>query len=91
MARVQLLIPDDDRDRFVHQAKQEGMTLSAWLRKAARQRLAAQQRPQAFESADDLEEFFQRCDELEGAGAEPDWGEHLTVIEESRGRGASTT
>ncbi len=67
------------------------MTLSAWLRKAARQRLAAQQRPQAFESADDLEEFFQRCDELEGLGAEPDWGEHLTVIEESRGRGASTT
>ena len=91
MARVQLLIPDEDRDRFVHQARQEGLTLSAWLRTAARQRLAAQQRPHAFESADELGEFFQRCDEPEGSGAEPDWDEHLTVIEESRRRGASST
>ena len=28
MARVQLVIPDEDRDRFVHQARKEGMTLS---------------------------------------------------------------
>ena len=91
MARVQLLIPDDDRDRFVHQARQEGMTLSAWLRTAARQRLAAQQRPRAFETPDELEAFFRQCDALEGSGAEPDWGEHLMVIEESRRRGASGT
>ena len=32
MARVQLVIPDEDRDRFVHQAQRTGMTLSAWLR-----------------------------------------------------------
>ena len=32
MARVQLVMPDEDRDRFVHQAKREGMSLSAWLR-----------------------------------------------------------
>ena len=36
MARVQLIIPDEDRDRFFSQAKREGMTLSAWLRAAAR-------------------------------------------------------
>ena len=39
MARVQLIIPDKDRDRFVHQARKEGMTFSAWLRAAARDRL----------------------------------------------------
>ena len=29
MARVQLIISDEDRDRFVQQARREGMTLSA--------------------------------------------------------------
>ncbi len=35
MARVQVVIPDEDRDRFVHQARCEGMTLSVWLRAVA--------------------------------------------------------
>ncbi len=39
MARVQLIIPDVDPDRFVHQARKEGMTFSAWLRAAACARL----------------------------------------------------
>ncbi len=91
MARVQLLIPDEDRDRFVHQAKREGMTLSAWLRTAAHQRLAAGQRSEPFETQEDVEAFFQGCDVLEGPGTEPDWGEHLAVIGESRRRGASST
>lgn len=30
MARVQLIIPDEDHDRFVHQAHLEDMTFSAW-------------------------------------------------------------
>ena len=36
MARVQLVIPDDERELFVDQARREGMSLSAWLRAAAR-------------------------------------------------------
>ncbi len=40
MARVQFTIPDEERDRLVEQARLEGMTLSAWLRAAARDRLA---------------------------------------------------
>ena len=91
MARVQLVIPDDDRDRFDHQARCEGMTLSAWLRSAAHQRLEEKQRSHGFESPSDLEEFFRACDELEGPGREPDWEEHLRVMEESRRRGASST
>ncbi|MYI79252.1 MAG: hypothetical protein F4060_04870 [Holophagales bacterium] len=88
---MQLLIPDEDRDRFVHQARREGMTLSAWLRAAAHQRLAAGQRSDAFETPEDLEAFFQECDAIEGPDTEPDWSEHLAVIDESRGRGASGT
>ena len=32
MARLQILIPDDDRDRLVHRASKEGMTLSVVIR-----------------------------------------------------------
>ena len=68
MARVQLVIPDEDRDRFVRQARREGMTLSAWLRTAAYKRLLEQQVSRPFESPADLEEFFRGCDALEGPG-----------------------
>ena len=91
MARVQLVIPDEDRDRFVHQARREGMTLSAWLRAAARERLRERQRTKPFQSPEDLEEFFRACDSLEGPEKEPDWDQHLALISHSRTRGASDT
>ena len=91
MARVQLVIPDDDRERFVDQARREGMSLSAWLRAAARERLETRQRASLFESPEDVEEFFRSCAELEGPETEPDWSEHLRVMSESRGRGAAGT
>ncbi len=91
MARVQLVIPDEDRDRFLYQARREGMTLSAWLRTAARERLKEQQRFEPFECPADFEIFFEKCDALEGPESEPEWEEHLGVVYESRRRGASTT
>lgn len=87
MARVQLIIPDADREQFVHQARREGMTLSAWLRAAAHERLDARQRAERFKSSEDLKRFFQRCAEREGPGVEPDWEEHLAVLNESKTRG----
>ena len=89
MARVQLVMADDDRDSFVHQARREGMSLSAWLRAAARERLERRQRVKQFESPEDVEEFFRSCAALEGPETEPDWSEHLRVMSESRGRGAA--
>ena len=91
MARVQLVIPDADRDRFVLQARREGMTLSAWLRAAAHTRLEERQRVKPFESVEDIEEFFKMCDALEGPETEPDWEDHLRVINESRAAGATDT
>ena len=91
MARVQLVIPDADRDRFVLQARREGMTLSAWLRAAAHTRLEERQRVKPFESLGDIEEFFKMCDALEGPETEPDWEDHLRVINESRAAGATGT
>ena len=80
MARVQLVIPDSDRDRYVYQAQREGMTFSAWLRAAAEERLAKQQ-PKRFESVEDLREFFRECNERAGPGREPDWEESKRVID----------
>ena len=91
MARVQLIIPDEDRDRFVHEARREGMTLSAWLRAAGRERLKERQRVEPFESPTDLQAFFAVCDMLEGPEPEPEWGHQLEVIAESRRGGASRT
>lgn len=91
MARVQLVVPDEDRTRFVYQAHREGMSLSAWLRAAARDRLERQSQTRRFESHTDLETFFDECDNLEAPGTEPDWNEHLTVMDGARWRGASNT
>ena len=65
------------------------MSLSAWLRVAARERLERQSRAKRFRSHADLEAFFGECDALEGPGAEPDWVQHRAVIDQSRGRGAT--
>ena len=91
MARVQLLMSDEDRTRFVYQAHQEGMSLSAWLRAAARERLERQSQVQPFESVADLEAFFVECDKLEPNATEPEWEQHLAVMDEARKRGATST
>ena len=44
-------------------------------------------RVKLFETPEDVEEFFQSCASLEGPEKEPDWDEHLEVINESRGKG----
>ena len=91
MARIQLVIPDEDRDRFFHQARREGMTLSTWLRTAARERLEEHQHSNPFKSSAEIKKFFQACDALEGPEVEPEWNKHLNVINHSRRRGASNT
>ena len=91
MARVQLVMPDADRDRFVDQARREGLTLSAWMRAAARERLEARQQVKMFQSPDDVKEFFKVCAVLDGPAAEPDWDEHLRTMNESRAAGVTGT
>ena len=54
VARVQLVIPDADRDRFGRQARREGLSLSAWLRAAARERTERRQRSAPFSSRPDI-------------------------------------
>ena len=41
-------------------------------------------RPGAFESPAELDEFFRECDAAEGPEREPDWEQHLRVMDKSR-------
>lgn len=91
MARVQVVIPDEDRDRFVAQARREGLTLSAWLRAAARERLTARDSVRPFETVEDLEAFFRECDAIEGPEREPDWEDQRAVLRESQLSGTTNT
>ncbi len=91
MARIQLIIRDEDRNRYRYQAKQEGMTLSAWLRAAADERLEKAAEIQFFDSIEDLEAFFVECDSHETDGPEPDWEQHLSVLDEVLRQGGSNT
>jgi hypothetical protein len=77
-----------EREVFRQAAAREGLSLSDWLRRAARDRLEGSQRP-GLSSVEDLRAFFAECDERE-VGTEPDWEEHRAVIEESRARGKSS-
>ena len=91
MARVQLVIPDEDKERFIRQARGEGLTFSAWLRAAASDRLEAGQREKRFVTSEDVDRFFLECDARRGPGMEPDWEEHKRAIEASRLHGLPNT
>ncbi|MGD8487364.1 MAG: antitoxin [Chloroflexota bacterium] len=83
--RIHLVIDERERDAFRARATAEGATLSEWLREAARQRLAREQ-PSAIASVADLDRFFAERAAFE-EGTEPDWEQHLDVIERSRRSG----
>ncbi len=54
--------------------------------------LMKQQQPSdPLESTADLDAFFRTCDAFEGPMVEPDWEEHLMVINETLERGGSKT
>ena len=87
MTNVQTEISDTDRERFVRQARREGMTLSGWLYAAACERLENRHQAKPFASVADVMAFFRACDDLDGPEEEPDWSERLRVIEATRRAG----
>jgi hypothetical protein len=82
MARIHLIVGERERDAFRAGASAAGVTLSEWLREAARAQLT-KDRPERIASVEDLDRFFRACAEVED-GTEPEWGEHLAVMERSR-------
>jgi hypothetical protein len=87
--RIQVIVDEAERERFRRRAEAEGLSLSAWLRQVGRDRLAARA-PATFATAKELRAFFARCAERE-KGREPEWRQHLEVIERSKRSGSSGT
>ena len=87
--RIHIVVDARERDAFRARAATDGVSLSEWLRQAARERLASE-RPVEISTVADLDRFFAQRDDAE-QGVEPDWSEHLAVMERSRrGRTAAT-
>jgi len=87
--RVQVVMDEMEREAFRQAASREGLSLSDWLRRAARDRLGAASPPEVS-SVEQLRAFFADCDRRE-QGREPDWREHREVIEESKAKGRPAT
>jgi hypothetical protein len=88
MTRIHILLDEAEKERFRQQAEREGKSLAAWLREAARDRLAAAVRRPAIETVPDLRAFFAACTERETSD-EPEWDDHRRVIERSIRSGAA--
>lgn len=88
MTRIHVPLDEAEKERFRRQAEREGKSLAAWLRDAAREKLAAAERRPAIESVEELRAFFAACTARE-TRREPDWEEHRRVIERSARSGAS--
>ncbi len=94
--RVQVILSGEERARFAEQARREGKSLSAWLGEAGRSYLEGRT-PKGPEA---LDAIFARCDDrvaeegatgIAGAGREPEWNEHLSVLRSSRKRSDAGT
>lgn len=84
--RVQVIIDEEEKELFQRQAQTEGLSLSAWFRRAGKERL--RRGSPKLDSVEDLRAFFAACDARE-KGRESDWDEHLSVIEASRRSGTA--
>jgi hypothetical protein len=83
--RIHLVLTEARKARYEKAARKEGLTLSAWLREAASEKLE-RDTPPGLNSVEALKAFFEECSHRE-EGLEPDWAAHRQVIEASRGDG----
>ncbi|MBW3661374.1 MAG: hypothetical protein KY397_07060 [Gemmatimonadetes bacterium] len=82
--RIHLVVREDEKERYRTSAERAGVSLSEWLREAAREKLNRASTGRRLETVEDLEAFFAECDARhDGEGPEPDWEEHKKVIEAS--------
>ena len=87
--RIQVVIDADEREMFRRCARAQGVSLSAWLREAGRRRLA-EESPGELTDPVALRAFFDSLPERDH-GVEPDWSEHVGVIDASKKTGAAGT
>jgi len=82
--RINLVVREDEKERYRASADRAGVSLSEWVREAAREKLARESRGRRLDTVEDLRSFFAECDARHaGEGPEPDWEDHEQVIEDS--------
>jgi hypothetical protein len=89
MTRIHILLDESEKERYRRRAERAGMSLGAWLRQAAREKLAAEESATRLGTVAELRAFFAACDERESE-KEPDWEEHRRVIESSKQSGLAS-
>jgi hypothetical protein len=87
MERIQVLVDPEEKERFQRMAQERGVSLSTWLREAGSRRADEESRTARIRSVTALRAFFAACDARE-EGREPEWGEHLAVLDASKQDGA---
>ena len=88
--RIQVLLSREEKTRLQEQAGRDGASLSSWMRAAAIEKLEAARRRSRFANAKELAAFFKSTRARE-TGREPDWEQHVEVIDRSRSSGGSRT
>ncbi|MYB07710.1 MAG: hypothetical protein F4Y24_15315 [Gemmatimonadetes bacterium] len=88
MPRLHLIVSEPDRRRYAAAARREGLSLSAWLRAAAADRLDRRAGTHPFRTEEDVWQSFADRDAEMGYGVEPDWERHVAGIRASQRRGA---
>lgn len=79
--RVHVVLSAEERAACRAAADGDGVSLSEWIRTAARARLGD---ANTVRTVDELDAFFAGCNRREGDDPEPDWSAHLAVIARSR-------
>ena len=76
--RIQLIVDDHELDTFRQEAGADGLTLSAWLREAARAHLSSARQRREIPDPEALDRFFEECDRR-SPSPESTWSEQLRV------------
>jgi len=77
--RVQVVLSESERALLRREATAAGMSLSAWIREAALDRLRDRRAARRIGSVEELRAFFSSCD--------AQWDDHLDVLLASRREG----
>ena len=80
--RVQVILNEEEANRFKSQAMRESKSLSAWLRDAGNKMIDMNREQQRLTDPESLKEFFRKNDEREN-GVEPDWEDHKRLLLDS--------
>lgn len=86
--RIHLVVDEAEKERFRRHAERRGLSLSEWLREAARNRAAGEEERTSLDDRESLESFFRECDRL-SEHPEPDWEDHERRIHRSIRSGSS--